>query len=264
MTTADPAVPVQVPPRDIGAELIAEFEETHKRSGGGSEQFEYITGEQCITRLNEVYGHDGWSYFVREHGINQEADEAWVLGEIVVRSTGVTKQQFGSEKIKRLRSSGVPMDLGFNLKGAATDAMKKCASLLGVGLYLYHREGIVRAAADTQAAQPAPAPARAAQASTQGQQRSQQRQGQQTTRPAQQPRQAPAKAASGKAADKDAGTGWGLVNVLLADIKECPELSAITAVAERVKRAAKEGKLDAVMIDKLAAAAEVRKKALAA
>ena len=29
-----------------------------------------------------------------------------------------------------------PLDLGFDLKGATTDAMKKCASLLGVGLYL--------------------------------------------------------------------------------------------------------------------------------
>jgi hypothetical protein len=48
----------------------------------------------------------------------------------------VTRQQFGSQKIKRSRSSGAPLDLGFDLKGAATDAMKKCASLLGVGLYL--------------------------------------------------------------------------------------------------------------------------------
>jgi hypothetical protein len=44
--------------------------------------------------------------------------------------------KFGSQKIKRSRSTGAPLDLGFDLKGAATDAMKKCASLLGVGLYL--------------------------------------------------------------------------------------------------------------------------------
>jgi hypothetical protein len=48
----------------------------------------------------------------------------------------VTRQQFGSQKIKRSRSTGVPLDLGFDLKGASTDAMKKCASWLGVGLYL--------------------------------------------------------------------------------------------------------------------------------
>jgi hypothetical protein len=72
------------------------------------------------------------------HDVNAEADEAWALGEIVAEIDGkcVTRQQFGSQKIKRSRSTGKPLDLGFDLKGAATDAMKKCASLLGVGLYL--------------------------------------------------------------------------------------------------------------------------------
>jgi hypothetical protein len=32
------------------------------------------------------------------------------------------------------------MDIGFDLKGAATDALKKCASLVGVGLYLWKKE----------------------------------------------------------------------------------------------------------------------------
>ena len=52
----------------------------------------------------------------------------------------VVRQQFGSQKLRRSRSTGVPLDLGFDLKGASTDAMKKCASLLGVGLYLSRKE----------------------------------------------------------------------------------------------------------------------------
>ena len=52
----------------------------------------------------------------------------------------VVRQQFGSQKIRRSRSTGAPLDLGFDLKGASTDAMKKCASLLGVGLYLSRKE----------------------------------------------------------------------------------------------------------------------------
>ena len=52
----------------------------------------------------------------------------------------VVRQQFGSQKIRRSRSSGAPLDLGFDLKGASTDALKKCASLLGVGLYLSRKE----------------------------------------------------------------------------------------------------------------------------
>jgi hypothetical protein len=77
-----------------------------------------------------------------EHGINIEADEAWTLGEIVAEVDGktVTRQQFGSQKLKRSRSTGAPLDIGFDLKGSGTDSLKKCASLLGVALYLSKKE----------------------------------------------------------------------------------------------------------------------------
>ena len=126
---------------DVYEKLAAAFEETHKDVRGGV-QLEYITGEQCITRLNETLGVAGWSFTIKEHGINAEADEAWVLGEIAANFGGamVLRQQFGSQKIKRSRSSGTPLDIGFDLKGAATDALKKCAMQLGVGLYLSKKE----------------------------------------------------------------------------------------------------------------------------
>src|SRR5207302_4655236 len=94
------------------------------------------------TRLNETLGFLNWSFRIVEHGIHAEADECWALGELTVTIDGrtVTRQQFGSQKVKRSRSSGTPLDIGFDLKGAATDALKKCASLLGVGLYLSRKE----------------------------------------------------------------------------------------------------------------------------
>src|SRR5581483_4933550 len=105
-------------------------------------ELEYITGEQAITRLNEVLGVAGWSFKVLEHGYNQEADELWVLGnlEATIDGVAVERQQFGSQKIKRSRSSAQPLDIGFDLKGAATDALKKCAMAIGVGLYLSRKE----------------------------------------------------------------------------------------------------------------------------
>jgi hypothetical protein len=117
--------------------LSAPFDVTFTDVRGGVE-LTYVTGEQVTRRLNEVLGVGGWSFRVLRHDIHAEADEAWALGEIVAEIDGkcVTRQQFGSQKIKRSRSTGAPLDLGFDLKGAATDAMKKCASLLGVGLYL--------------------------------------------------------------------------------------------------------------------------------
>ena len=126
---------------DVYGKLAAPFESTFKDVRGGVE-LEYITGEQCISRLNEILGVAGWSFTIKEHGINAEADEAWVLGELSANFGGaiVVRQQFGSQKIKRSRASGIPLDIGFDLKGAATDALKKCAMLLGVGLYLSKKE----------------------------------------------------------------------------------------------------------------------------
>jgi hypothetical protein len=137
------------PPRPADFELyeqLAEpFEMTFRDVRGGVE-LEYITGEQATTRLNEALGFLAWSFRIIEHGIHPEADECWCLGELTVTigDRTVTRQQFGSQKVKRSRSSGTPLDIGFDLKGAGTDALKKCASLIGVGLWLSHKEPPVR------------------------------------------------------------------------------------------------------------------------
>jgi Rad52/22 family double-strand break repair protein len=126
---------------ELYSRLAAPFEVTFRDLRGGVE-LEYITGEQATTRLNETLGFLAWSFRVLEHGIHAEADECWVLGELTVTLEGrtVTRQQFGSQKVKRSRTSGTPLDIGFDLKGAATDALKKCASLIGVALYLWKKE----------------------------------------------------------------------------------------------------------------------------
>jgi hypothetical protein len=119
------------------ARLAAPFDVTFTDVRGGIE-VTFVSGEQVVSRLNEVLGVAGWSFRVLHQEIHAEADEVWALGEMEADIDGktVTRQQFGSQKIKRSRSTGVPLDLGFDLKGASTDAMKKCASWLGVGLYL--------------------------------------------------------------------------------------------------------------------------------
>src|SRR5215218_559642 len=126
---------------DLYQALAAPFESTFKDQRGGLE-LEYITGEQCVSRLNGVLGPFGWSFVVREHGSNAESDEVWVLGELTLTLDGrtATRQQFGSQKIRRNRATGTPVDIGFDSKAAATDALKKCASLVGVGLYLSRKE----------------------------------------------------------------------------------------------------------------------------
>ena len=126
---------------DVYQRLSAPFDVTFTDVRGGV-SITYASGEQIVRRLNEVLGVGGWSFRVLKHEIHSEADEAWALGELVAEIDGksVIRQQFGSQKLKRSRSNGAPLDIGFDLKGAATDAMKKCASLLGVGLYLSRKE----------------------------------------------------------------------------------------------------------------------------
>ena len=103
------------------AQLSAPFDVTFTDVRGGIE-VTFISGEQVVSRLNEVLGVAGWSFHVVRQEIHAEADEVWVLGEMVADIDGKTvkRQQFGSQKIKRSRSTGVPLDLGFDLKGATS------------------------------------------------------------------------------------------------------------------------------------------------
>ena len=120
------------------ARLTAPFADTYERKG-----FTYIKGSQVASRLNDVLGVTGWSFVVKEHGYSQQADSYWVLGQITARIDGsdVVREQFGSQALNRFRAaapgqSGKIVDVGNDMKGAATDAFKKCAAQLGVGLYL--------------------------------------------------------------------------------------------------------------------------------
>ena len=134
--------------------LAAPFARTFKKP---PHNLEYITGEQVVSRLNEELGFDGWTFLVREHGENEESDSVWVLGELTVirEDRVITKQQFGSQEHNRTKDSKKIIDYGFDLKGAATDALKKCATLIGVGLYLSEKEG---GQAPAQPQRPAPTP----------------------------------------------------------------------------------------------------------
>jgi hypothetical protein len=98
----------------------------------------FLSGEQVTSRLNEVLGVGLWQFAVVSATVDPTADEVVVLGELRASIHGqwVTRQQFGGQKIKRARDTGTPTNLADDHKGAATDALKKCASMLGVGLYL--------------------------------------------------------------------------------------------------------------------------------
>lgn len=95
----------------------------------GNVYLDYLETHSCITRLNQVYGL-GWSFdvdFVSFDGT-----------DVVVKGTLTTpdgiKSQFGAQRANK------GMELGDCYKGAGSDALKKCASMLGVGLHLYRKD----------------------------------------------------------------------------------------------------------------------------
>jgi len=110
--------------------------EVKARPGREGQTVYYLETASVIQRLNEAWEGE-WSFEVKDKGIDKEAGYVWVLGRLTCG--GVAKEQFGS-KIISLSSDGNIIDLGDDLKAAASDALKKCATLLGVGLYLYQEE----------------------------------------------------------------------------------------------------------------------------
>jgi hypothetical protein len=120
-------------PRDIlEAPFPPEAIKTRPGAYGGS--LRYLEGHAVIARLNEAFGGN-WSFEVVTHEILDE--EVLVLGRLRAESANVVKMSFGSSRITRDDRTKKPIAIGDDLKAAATDALKKSATLLGVGLNLY-------------------------------------------------------------------------------------------------------------------------------
>jgi recombination DNA repair RAD52 pathway protein len=109
-------------------------EQIKQREGNFGRMLDYIEGHAVIQRLNDAFDAQ-WSFAILHHEVLNETDEAIVLGEL--KADGVVKTQFGSSRITRNRQTGEMVSLADDYKSAGTDALKKCATLLGVGLHLY-------------------------------------------------------------------------------------------------------------------------------
>ncbi len=131
--------------QDLYAALCEKFDQTYEQTRGGK-VFQYITIEQAITRLNEVLGIGNWEFIVLEHGTDEKG--MWALGRLIF-DTGqglcIRRDQFGE------CATNPGMSAGDARKGAASDALKKAASLIGVGLYLSDKEEQATAHAQGQA-----------------------------------------------------------------------------------------------------------------
>ena len=122
--------------------------EVERQLKKGGTSLTYIPVSEVITRLNKVLGVDMWSYTI-ERCERDALDPDYVVAHVRLTACfvptdsapalTVTKDGVGGQKIKRTRNGDI-VDLGDEMKGAVSDALKKAAQHLGIGLYLARSE----------------------------------------------------------------------------------------------------------------------------
>ena len=105
-------------------------EQIRQRPGQHGQTLHYVDIGSVIARLNE--GCEHWDFTIEKYEVLD--GEVLVLGRLV--ADGVTKSAFGGSTIT-IDRDGVVVSIADDLKAAASDSLKKCASLLGVALELY-------------------------------------------------------------------------------------------------------------------------------
>lgn len=103
-----------------------------ERKGARGMSLSYVEGAEYVRRMLDALGLE-WSFEVREWKVVD--GEAMVLGRLTVGTT--VREQFGGQQVRNANGDLMMETTGDALKAAATDAFKKCASLVGLGLHLW-------------------------------------------------------------------------------------------------------------------------------
>lgn len=124
------------------------------RPGPGGITLSYVEVGYVINMLNQVFGWD-WDFRILDQQIGKK--QVWVRGELTVRAKGhnIIKGQYGGADIKFSRTSGEPISIADDLKAAASDSLKKCASMLGIAGDVYWKELETQAQEEARGKQPA-------------------------------------------------------------------------------------------------------------
>jgi hypothetical protein len=107
-------------------------EQIRQRKGNFGDTIDYVEAHAVIKRLNDAF-EGQWSFEVLSQENN--GSQVMVLGKLTAE--GVSKTQFGCSSITTNSKTGEVVSLGDDWKAATSDALKKSASLYGVGLHLY-------------------------------------------------------------------------------------------------------------------------------
>lgn len=128
--------------RKIPANLIK------KRDAGFGKQLDYVSGSTIITLLNEAFDYK-WSFEILDEKVvksepkfnkktnsyDEQPPYIQIRGRLTIPALDIVKEQYGT----KILLGGASEQEGA-AKSAATDALKKCATLVGIGLELYKDE----------------------------------------------------------------------------------------------------------------------------
>ena len=128
----------------------AQYTKTRPGKGGG--KWTYVTGGYVKKCLNLMFGWD-WDFEIVDENIMIEAKEVVVKGKLTCRSNGKTivKMQYGNKDIMFKRDGTTILSIGNDMKAAATDALKKCASEVGIAADIYNAEDFKEVLVETEA-----------------------------------------------------------------------------------------------------------------
>lgn len=125
--------------KDFYSPLSEPFPQEMERTlNKGGTNLTYIPVSEVINRLNKVLGVDKWSFTIvrcERDAIDPDFVVAHVRLVWDTNGLPISRDGIGGQKIKRTKQGSI-VDLGDEFKGAISDALKKAAQTLGVGLYL--------------------------------------------------------------------------------------------------------------------------------
>lgn len=125
---------------NLYSQLSEQFPQEMERSiNKGGANLTYIPISEVINRMNKVLGVENWSFTVTSWQQLGTSIVAHVSVKATINGTVVTRDGVGGQKVK-MNKQGDPVDIGDEVKGAVSDALKKAVQTLGVGLYLARSE----------------------------------------------------------------------------------------------------------------------------
>lgn len=112
-----------------------------KRPGSNGLSFPYVEFKYIVGMLNSAFG-PWWEWKVTDKEIGKR--QLWVQGELTIKdvNTGLTisKTGFGGADIKFYKGTENAVNIGNDLKSASTTALRKAASLFGIGADVMYGE----------------------------------------------------------------------------------------------------------------------------